>query len=81
MSETEVPLFLNLMRPSYLTIFHELTTDLTVQGRDFLRGAQIWLLSIGAVILHREAKCTWIFSLIFYGLIFKKCLNLFFCWL
>ena len=30
-SETEVPLFLKLMRPCYLTIFHELTTDLTVQ--------------------------------------------------
>jgi hypothetical protein len=38
----EVPLFLDLMRPFYLTIFHELTTDLTLQGKDFLRGAQIW---------------------------------------
>ena len=44
MSETEVPLFSNLMRPCYLTIFHELTTDLTVQGRDF-----------GFVILHVTA--------------------------
>ena len=31
------------MGPCYLTIFHELTTDLTVQGRDFLHGSKIWL--------------------------------------